>query len=552
MTIKLKGIGASKGVALGRVFIKEKQAAKVLKKSIQSVQSEYSKLERAREQALADLKKLEKQARRTVGEEQAAIFEVHRLILEDRDFLERVKEIIFREKSDAAYGVKLAGDEFAALFTQLDDPYFRERSADFRDISQRLLAILEGRAQSPLAAICEPVIVAADDLYPSDTLQIKGDFLLGMITERGGETSHSSILARALQIPAVVGVSNLLATLKQGDEVIVDGERGLVIVGPDLATRRHYLGKQAEYRLRLRRLQSLKGTESRTADGVKIRLASNIAAPSDLDSVLENDAEGIGLFRTEFLYMQSSSLPSEELQFQAYRTVLEGMGEQPVLIRTLDVGGDKDLSYLGIPPETNPFLGYRAIRVSLERRDIFKTQLRALLRASVYGKLGIMFPLITSLAEVLQAKAVVEEVKKELRAEQLSFSSSVELGIMIETPAAALISDQLAWEVDFFSIGTNDLTQYTLAVDRMNPKVAQLYSPGHAAVLRLIQLTVQNAHQAGIWVGICGESAADLSLTETFIALGIDELSMNSSSILEVREKIQGLNAARARAKLSI
>lgn len=547
----LQGIGVSRGVAIGTVFVKS-ETRSVIKKTAQSVEAELTKLERARDEALRQLSELYERALATIGESEAAIFDVHQMMLADEDFLGRIREIISNEKVNAEYAVKVAGDEYAALFAGMDDAYMRERAADIMDISIRLTNQLTGSADRSLAEIKEPVIVAARDLLPSDTMQIDKQYLRGIITEVGGETSHSSILARAMQIPAVVGVEGLLRSLAQNDTVILDGEGGRVFVNPNAEQREHWLQKQAQHREHLAGLQRLKGSPSITKDGVRVRVAANIGTPEDLDAVLANDAEGIGLFRTEFLYMHSDALPGEDVQFQAYKSVLEKLRGQPVIIRTLDVGGDKEIAYLGIAKEANPFLGYRAIRVCLDRPDIFKTQLRALLRASIYGQLGIMFPMITGAAEVRRAKEIVEEVKGELGAAGIPFSPDLEIGVMIETPAAALITDQLAKEVDFFSIGTNDLTQYTLAVDRMNAKVAHLYDTHHPAVLRLVQLTIENGHREGIWVGICGEAAADLSLTETFVAMGIDELSMNAGSVLEVREKIQGFNAAMAKARLKI
>ncbi len=548
----LRGMGVSRGVAIGTVFVKQEAEPKIERTAIRSAPAELKRLEEALKRAEQQLKELYERALEAVGESEALIFEVHRMMLADEDFLGRIREVISGEKVNAAYAVTVARDEYAALFSQMDDAYMKERAADIVDISTRLINALTGTTPGSLTGIKEPVIVAARDLLPSDTMQIDKQYLLGIITEAGGETSHSSILARAMQIPAVVGVPGLLASLQPGATVIIDGEGGEVFVNPSQSQTKHWRQKQSEHTEYLARLQRLKGTESITRDGVRIRVAANIATPEDLDSVLANDAEGIGLFRTEFLYMHGDALPSEEVQFQAYKSVLEKLKDRPVIIRTLDVGGDKEIPYLDIPREDNPFLGYRAIRVCLDRPELFKTQLRALLRASIYGQLGIMFPMITGVAEVRRAKELVREVQAELRENGVPYSPDFEIGVMIETPAAAMISAELAKEVDFFSIGTNDLTQYTLAVDRMNTKVAHLYDTHHPAVLRLMRLTIENGHKEGIWVGICGEAAADLSLTETFVAMGIDELSMNAGSVLEIRERIQGINAAAARKWLQI
>lgn len=548
----LRGMGVSRGVAIGTVFVKQEAEPKIERTAIRSAPAELKRLEEALKRAEQQLKELYERALEAVGESEALIFEVHRMMLADEDFLGRIREVISGEKVNAAYAVTVARDEYAALFSQMDDAYMQERAADIVDISTRLINALTGTAPGSLAGIKEPVVVAARDLLPSDTMQIDKQYLLGIITEAGGETSHSSILARAMQIPAVVGVPGLLASLQPGAAVIVDGEGGEVFINPGPSQIKHWQQKQSEHNDYLARLQRLKGTESMTRDGVRIRVAANIGTPEDMDAVLANDAEGIGLFRTEFLYMHGDALPSEEVQFQAYKSVLEKLKDRPVIIRTLDVGGDKEIPYLDIPREDNPFLGYRAIRVCLDRPELFKTQLRALLRASIYGQLGIMFPMITGVAEVRRAKELVREVQEELRKNGVPYSPDVEIGVMIETPAAALISAELAKEVDFFSIGTNDLTQYTLAVDRMNTKVAHLYDTHHPAVLRLLRLTIENGHKEGIWVGICGEAAADLSLTETFVAMGIDELSMNAGSVLEIRERIQGITAAAARERLQI
>ncbi|NLP46318.1 MAG: phosphoenolpyruvate--protein phosphotransferase [Epulopiscium sp.] len=550
--MKLRGIGASKGIAIGKVLIKKQCNITTDKKSIQSIDNEMERLEDAKKQAIEQLKQLQDNATKNIGESEARIFEVHQMILQDEDFMGRAKEIIQNEAVNAEYAVSCTGKEYSSLFKEMEDPYMRERAADIVDISKRLLELLTNQQDLSLSELTEPVIIAAKDLLPSDTVKIDQKKVLGFILEEGGKMSHSSILARTMKIPAIVGVQSVLSKIQDGDEVILDGENGYVMITPNSEVKNEWLKKQKEYKIKLNRFNQLKGTKSITKDGVVVKVNANIGMPEDVDAAIENDAEGIGLFRSEFLYMNSKTMPSEEKQFKAYKTVLEKMKDKMVIIRTLDVGGDKEIAYLQIPKESNPFLGYRAIRICLDKTDLFKTQLRALLRASIYGKLGIMFPMICTLEEVQKAKKILEEVKKSLQNEKIPFSEDIEIGIMIETPAAAMISDILAKEVDFFSIGTNDLTQYTIAVDRMNSQVAYLYNTHHLSVLRLIQKTIENGHKENIWVGICGEAAADPTLTKIFVAMGIDELSVNSGSVLEIRQMIQNINKKESKAKLKI
>ncbi len=550
--MKLRGIGASKGIAIGKVLIKKQCNITTDKKSIQSIDNEMERLEDAKKQAIEQLKQLQDNATKNIGESEARIFEVHQMILQDEDFMGRAKEIIQNEAANAEYAVSCTGKEYSSLFKEMEDPYMRERAADIVDISKRLLELLTNQQDLSLSELTEPVIIAAKDLLPSDTVKIDQKKVLGFILEEGGKMSHSSILARTMKIPAIVGVQSVLSKIQDGDEVILDGENGYVMITPNSEVKNEWLKKQKEYKIKLNRFNQLKGTKSITKDGVVVKVNANIGMPEDVDAAIENDAEGIGLFRSEFLYMNSKTMPSEEKQFKAYKTVLEKMKDKMVIIRTLDVGGDKEIAYLQIPKESNPFLGYRAIRICLDKTDLFKTQLRALLRASIYGKLGIMFPMICTLEEVQKAKKILEEVKKSLQNEKIPFSEDIEIGIMIETPAAAMISDILAKEVDFFSIGTNDLTQYTIAVDRMNSQVAYLYNTHHLSVLRLIQKTIENGHKENIWVGICGEAAADPTLTKIFVAMGIDELSVNSGSVLEIRQMIQNINKKESKAKLKI
>lgn len=540
--INLKGIGASKGVAIGKAFIVKEQLAVINKKLIQNVDAEIKRLENAQEEAIIQLRKLQEHTLDSVGEEESLIFEVHQMILQDEDFIGRIKEIIRTESVNAEYVVQCTSDEYSKIFDEMEDPYMKERAADIRDISKRLIDILIGIKGQSLSQLDRPAIIVAKDLWPSDTVQMDKKNVVGFITEEGAKTSHTAILARTMQIPAVVGVRDIFASIKKGEEIIIDGAEGNIFINPDENIRNHWLENQKEYKYALEKLNRLKGTKSITKDGIEVKVNANIGMPEDVEMALENDAEGIGLFRSEFLYMNSDKIPSEEVQFKAYKKVLEKMQDKPVIIRTLDIGGDKEIKYIKIPKEENPFLGYRAIRISLDQVDLFKTQLRALLRASIYGNLGIMFPMISTLEELRRAKIILAEVKKDLTNEKIPFSSQVEVGIMIETPAAALISDELAKEADFFSIGTNDLTQYTIAVDRMNAQVAYLYDTHHPAVLKLIELVIKNGHKENIWVGICGEAAADLTLTEKFVAMGIDELSVSASSILEIRQKIQGID----------
>lgn len=547
----LDGIGASSGVAIGKVFIKKQGTVKVPNTKIENVEAEIKRFEEAKEEALKELQVLYTKAVEEVGEEHAGIFDVHQMLVQDLDLNDQVVNFITEDKYNAAYAVSEAAVVIAAMFESMDDPYLQERAADIRDISKRLIGILTGEREVSLADLQEPVILVAKDLFPSDTIQMNKKFVLGFITEDGGKMSHSAILARTMQIPAVVGLEGALTKFNNNDIIILDGKNGKVYTEPTEEMITEWTLEQEKYRNYKAELQKLIGTENVTLDGVHIEVNANIGSPDDIDNVLANDTKGIGLFRSEFLYMDGNALPTEEMQYEAYKKVLEAM-EDRVIIRTLDVGGDKELPYLNIPKEENPFLGYRAIRVCLDQPELFKTQLRALLRASVHGKLGIMFPMIATVNEIKAAKAVLEETKQELLAEGIAVSEDIEIGMMIETPAAALVSDLLAEEVDFFSIGTNDLTQYTMAVDRMNAKIAHLYDTHNLAILRSIKMVADNAHKAGIWVGICGESAADTALTETYLAMGIDELSVSAPSVLEVRKKIQQVDTQRAKASLNL
>ncbi len=539
----LKGIGASKGVAIGKVLVIKQDKVAVNKETTRSSEEEITRLTSAADKATKQLKELEEYALKNIGKDESAIFEVHQMMIMDGELTDRAKEIIEEDGVSAEYAMQLTGDEFSCLFKGMDDPYMRERGIDIEDISKRVINILTGKKEQSLLDLEEPVIIVTKDLLPSDTVQMDKKNVLGIITQIGSKMSHSSIIARTMQIPAVVGVEDVFTSIKDGDEIILDGEDGNIFINPDEDLKTQWTQEQKKYKDRLENLTRLKGTKSITKDGVEIKINANIGSPLDVAGVLENDAEGIGLFRSEFLYMHSHTMPSEESQYHAYRTVLEQMGNKQVIIRTLDVGGDKEIPYLKIPKEENPFLGYRGIRICLDQVSIFKTQLKALLRASVHGKLGIMFPMICTIEELRQAKEILEEVKEELAKEGKLFSKDIEVGVMIETPAAVMVTDILAKEVDFFSIGTNDLTQYTMAVDRMNPKVEYLYDTHNPSVLKLIEMTIKNGHKEDIWVGICGEAAADPTLTQIFVDMGVDELSVNSGAVLEIREMIQSIES---------
>lgn len=547
VVITLKGIGVSKGIGLGKTFIIKQKKAEVEKKTIKNYKEEIRRLEEARQKAKRQLEELQRYTQKNIGEDESLIFEVHQMMLQDEDFIGRMKQFIQDESINAEYAVKRTQNEYVKIFSQVEDPYIKERVADIQDISKRLINILTDTMEQSLSEIKESVIIVAQDLSPSEAAQLNREKVLGFITEDGAETSHTAILARTMDIPAVVGAQNILNHIKNGDTIIFDGTEGNIVIHPDDKTKAQWIEKQKKHRMRVESLDQLKGTKSITKDGVEIKINANIGTPKDVEIALKNDAQGVGLFRSEFLYMNKSKMPSEEEQFQAYKAVLEKMQNKPVIIRTLDIGGDKEIPYLQISKELNPFLGYRAIRISLNQVDLFKTQLRALLRASIYGNLGIMFPMISTLQEVHQAKRMIEEVKKDLINQKIPFRSNIEIGVMIETPAAALISDQLAKEVDFFSIGTNDLTQYTIAVDRMNRQVAYLYNTRHPAVLKLIEMTIKNGHKENIWVGICGEAAADPDLVEIFVTMGIDELSVTPGAILEVRQVVQGMSTQKVK-----
>ena len=523
------------GIAIGKIRFYSKAENKVSRTKVADVEAEITRYEEAKQTASEQLEKLYEKALVEVGEANAEIFNVHIMMLEDDDFNESVHNIITSQKVNAEYAVASTGDNFAEMFANMDDEYFKARSADIKDITERVLTILCGNGQGGDLGE-EPVIIVAEDLAPSETVQMDKKKLLAFVTRLGSSNSHTAILARTMGIPALAGVE--IDPSWDGKIGIVDGYEGTFLVDPPMPVLEAYFKKKAADDEQKQLLQTLKGKENITKSGQKINLYANIGNPGDLMSVLENDAGGIGLFRSEFLYLESSTYPSEEEQFQAYRKVVETMGGKKVIIRTLDIGADKQVDYFNLDKEDNPALGYRAIRICLTRPEIFRTQLRALFRASAYGNLAIMYPMIISVDEVRKIKKISDEVKKELISEGVEIGQ-VEEGIMIETPAAAVMSDELAKLVDFFSIGTNDLTQYTLAIDRQNAKLDEFYDAHHPAVLRLIETVVKNAHNAGIWAGICGELGADTTLTETFLKMGLDELSVSPGCILPVRKVIR-------------
>ena len=525
------------GVAIGRIHVFSKGQQQVKRIKVQDTEAEKKRYREAVQTAITELQGLYDKALKEVGEANAAIFEMHQMMLEDEDFTESVENIIDSQSVNAEYAVASTGDNFAQMFASMDDEYMRGRAADVKDISERLVSVLNGASRQQMDAD-EPVIVMAVDLAPSETVQMDKDKVLSFVTTQGSVNSHTAILARTMSIPALIGVDMPLDAELEGKFAIVDGDNGTVYIDPseDVLAQMQEKKEQAEEKKQL--LQQLKGKETITKDGKKIKLYANIGNSKDLAMVLQNDAERIGLFRSEFLYLEKEDYPTENEQFMVYKMVAETMAGKQVIIRTLDIGADKQCDYFNMDPEDNPALGYRAIRICLTRPEVFKTQLRALYRASAFGNISIMYPMITSVWEVKQIKKIVEEVKEELRSQNIEFGE-VAQGIMIETPAAVMISRELAKEVDFFSIGTNDLTQYTLAIDRQNPKLDDFYDAHHPAVLEMIRMVAQNAHAEGIWAGICGELGADLELTEQFLQMGIDELSVSPGRILPIRKIVR-------------
>jgi len=538
----LKGIGASPGIVLGKALVVEDTQLVVERKTITDCEAEVVKLRTAVEVSKEELTKVKEKALVELGEHEAEIFEAHLLVLEDPELVESAVSKINDEKVNADFALNEIKEMFVGMFESMDNEYMRERAADIKDVTNRVLRHILGVKVVDLADLAEEVVLVAHDLTPSDTATMDKKKVLGFLTDIGGRTSHTAIMSRTLEIPAIVGLSHATKEIKDGDFVAFNGDTGEVIINPDEETIAKYTKLKTDFEEYKKALDLLKGKASITTDKRHVELAGNIGTPGDVEGLIKNDAEGVGLYRTEFLYMDRSDFPSEEEQYNAYKAVLEGMAGKPIVIRTLDIGGDKKLDYLPMDEEMNPFLGYRAIRLCLDRKEIFVTQLRALYRASVHGKLRIMFPMISSLEELLQAKEVCEEVKAQLKTEGIAYSEEVEVGMMIEVPSAAVISDVLAKHVDFFSIGTNDLIQYTCAVDRMNQKISYLYNQFNPAVLRLIKMVIDNAHKEGKWAGMCGESAGDQLMIPILLGFGLDEFSMSPISILPARKLINSLS----------
>lgn len=540
--IEFQGKGVFGAVAIGKISVFEKQEVKVKRCHITDTENEKARVEQAKEQAKEQLQQIYEKALKEVGETNAQIFEIHMMMIDDEDYNDSINNIIESQNVNAEYAVAVTADNFAEMFASMDDSYMQARASDVKDISERLIKNLSSGNQETNKTD-DKVIICASDLAPSETVSLDKEKVLAFVTANGSSNSHTAILARNMNIPAVIGVGEkFLEEIKNGETAIVDGFTGKVYIDPDSETLEAMQKKQKQDTEKKELLQKLKGKENITLDGTKINIYANIGGVDNIGAVLLNDAGGIGLFRSEFLYLENSDYPTEEQQFQAYKKVLESMAGKKVIIRTLDIGADKQVDYFHLEKEDNPALGYRAIRICLTRPEIFKTQLRALYRASAFGNLGIMFPMITSVKELERIKEICEEVKNELRAEDVEYSENTEIGIMIETPAAAIISDRLAPMVDFFSVGTNDLTQYTLACDRQNPRLEEFCDTHHEAILRLIWMSAENAHKNGAWIGICGELASDTTLTEEFLRMGIDELSVSPAFVLKVRDTVRNID----------
>ena len=538
----IKGIGASPGIAIGKAFIKKDPEIIVEKRTIGDVAGEIDRLNAAIEKARTEINSLYENTLKEVGDDESKIFEAHMMMLYDPEVFGQVRDKITTEKVNAEWAIKEVTEFYVQIFESMSDEYLKARATDLKDVTNRVIRILLRIELIDLAHLSEDVIIVSEDLTPSDTAQMNKERVLGFITEIGGRTSHSAIMARTLEIPAVVAAEGIMENVKTDDIIAFNGEEGIVVINPDEETIVKFRKEKEDADRFKKSLESLRGAKTVSKDGFEVELVTNIGTPKDVDGILRNDGEGVGLYRTEFLYMDREMLPTEEEQFEAYKEVAERLKNKPVVIRTLDVGGDKELPYLDLPEEMNPFLGYRAIRLCLDRKDIFKTQLRALLRASAYGNIKIMFPMISSIEELREAKAVLQEAKEELYKEDILYNREIEVGIMVEIPAVAILSDIFAKEVDFFSIGTNDLIQYTTAVDRGNRKIAHLYNQFHPALLRLIKTVIENGHKEGIWVGMCGEVAGDPKLIPVLLGMGLDEFSMSPISILKARWIINNLS----------
>lgn len=536
--ITIQGKSVFGGVSIGKLMFYKRNEKVIKREHISDADAEWKRFEAAKGQAVDQLKELYEKALEDVGEANAMIFEIHQMMLEDLDYLESIENIIRSQEVNAEYAVATTADNFAQMFASMDDAYMQGRAADVKDVSERVLDILCG-VSAGVKEMTEPCIIAADDLAPSETVQLDKSKVLGFATMYGSANSHTAILARTMNIPAVIGLGETLSSQYDGKMAVIDGFTGILYVDPDEETLARMQEKRAKDLEQKELLNQLKGKENVTRNGQKINVYANIGNVSDLGAVLKNDAGGIGLFRSEFLYLENSTFPTEEQQFAVYKQVAESMAGKKVIIRTLDIGADKQVDYFNLDKEENPALGYRAIRICLTRPEIFKTQLRALYRAAVYGNLSIMFPMIISVSEVKKIKEIIAQVQAELKAEGIPYKEDVELGVMIETPAAVMISRELAKEVDFFSVGTNDLTQYTLAIDRQNQKLDTFYDPHHPAVLAMIKMAADNAHAEGKWIGICGELGADLELTEEFLKMGLDELSVSPALVLPLRKRIR-------------
>ena len=545
--ITLQGKGVFGGIAIGEIAFFKRDSGVVQRKKVEDPQAEIQRFENAKAKAIEELGELYDKAVSEVGESNAMLFQTHQFMLEDLDYVEAIENMIQTQSVNAEYAVSVTGDNFSQMFASMDDDYMRERAADVKDISARVVKILTGAGESGLVTD-KPVILASDDLAPSETVQLNKDMVLSFVTQGGSTNSHTAILAKTMNIPAIIGIGDALDEKYEGKEAIVDGANGCLIIEPDEETMKEYQAKKQEYLAQQELLQQFRGKETVSLDGQKVKLYANIGNASDIGAVIKNDAAGIGLFRSEFLYLENDNFPTEEEQFKVYKYVAETMGQKQVIIRTLDIGADKQIDYFNLPHEENPAMGYRAIRICLKQQDIFRTQLRALLRASAFGNIAIMFPMIVALEEVLQIKEIVKSVMAELDASGIPYNKEIQLGIMIETPAAVMISEDLGKRVDFLSLGTNDLTQYTLAMDRQNLLLKHKYNDHHPALvkmirmvteLRLIKMAADNAHKNGIWIGICGELGADMEMTEAFLAMGIDELSVSPACVLPLRKKIR-------------